>query len=361
MTKKEKNEKEETEKSQPEEKKVKGATAAISFLVIVIIFLAIIELWIYFFGISNPLVGKIASVVPYPAAIVDNKIVSAFTLNKNLEAARSFYENQNFSDLGLRIDFSTPDGKKRLKIKERRILTKMIEDALIEKEANERGIKLTDEEIASEVSRKIEQFGSKQVLEENMDKLYGWEMKDFEKNIVKPDMYAQKLYEDMRAKDESYAKPLAKIKQAKEDLDKAKDFESVVPKYSEGDSVKDRGDLGWFGADEMLPEIAEAVSNLEKGKTSGIIESSLGYHIIRLEDKKTENDVEKFHLRQIFVRIPTMAQWLSQKEKEVRIFSTIREYQWNENIGEIQFTNKELKAFEENLEKNYTDDISVIF
>jgi hypothetical protein len=232
---------------------------------------------------------------------------------------------------------------------------------LIEKEANRRGVKLTDKEIADEVSKKMEQYGSREILEENMNKLYGWGMEDFRENIVKPDMYAQRLYQNMRAEDEEFAKPLAKIRQAKAELDKAKDFESVVPKYSEGDSVKDRGDLGWFNPSEMLPEIAVAVSTLEKGKVSEVIESSLGYHIIKLEDKKTENDIEKFHIRQIFVRVPTMDQWLAQKEKEIRIILVTRNYYWDENIGEIQFTDKDLIRFEENLEKNSTDDISVIF
>jgi parvulin-like peptidyl-prolyl isomerase len=154
---------------------------------------------------------------------------------------------------------------------------------------------------------------------------------------------------------------LAKIKEAKAELDKSKDFELVVGKYSEGDSVKNRGDLGWFSAEEMLPEIAMAAAQLEKGKTSDIIESGLGYHIIRVEEKKTENGTDKFHIRQIFVRVPTLAQWLAQKEKEVRIFSLRRGYQWNENIGEMQFTDESLKKFEDNLEKNSPDDVSVFF
>jgi len=340
---------------------VKGATVFISILIVALIFLAAGEIWVYFGGVSNIIIKKVAAIVPYPAAIADNEIVTASKLSKNLDASKKFYENQDFSDVGFRIDFSTPDGKKRLKIKERRILTTMIEDAIIEKEANRRGIKLTESDITNEVSQKIEQYGDRKFLEENMKKLYDWDIKDFEENIVKPDMYAQKLYEDMRTSDEGFVKAEAKIKQAKAELDKSKDFESVVAKHSEGESVKDRGDLGWFSTSEMLPEIAQSISGLEKGKTSDIIESSLGYHIIKMEDKKTDNSIDKFHIRQIFVRVPTMAQWLTQKEKETRIFSAMREYKWDENIGEVRFTDKNLGAFEDGLEKNSSDDISVMF
>jgi parvulin-like peptidyl-prolyl isomerase len=344
-----------------DEKQVKKSTALTSFLILALIFFLGVGGWIYFFGPNNLIVGKIASVIPYPAAIADNKNITAYRLQKNLDAAVKFYQNQDFSDAGLRVDFSTSDGKKRQKIKERRILTKMAEDAIIEQEARRRNIKLTNEEVSAEVEKKLKQLGDQESLQNNLKKLYGWDRKDFEENIVKPDLYAQRLYADIRANDAEFSKALAKIKEAKAELDKSKDFELVVGKYSEGDSVKNRGDLGWFSAEEMLPEIAMAAAQLEKGKTSDIIESGLGYHIIRVEEKKTENGTDKFHIRQIFVRVPTLAQWLAQKEKEVRIFSLRRGYQWNENIGEMQFTDESLKKFEDNLEKNSPDDVSVFF
>lgn len=350
-----------TEKKQASEKKVSGMTTAVSFLIIILAVLVLIGVWVAYFGINNVIVKKISSIIPYPAAIADNRIISAYDLEKNLDAVKKFYLNQNFSDAGLRVDFSTPDGQKRLKIKERRTLTKLIENSIVEKEANRRGINLTSKEISEEVAKKAEEYGDKDFLEKNMQKLYGWKTKDFEGNIVKPDMYAQKLYQNIRSEDPESAKALTKIKQAQEELSKSKDFDTVVAKYSEGESVKNRGDLGWFAINEMLPEIAQVISDQEIGKTSGIIESSLGYHIIRVEEKKTENGVDKFHIKQIFTRVPTLAEWLSQKEKEIRIVIPLKGYRWDNSIGEVQFTDQNMKNFEENLQKNSADDISVLF
>ncbi|HLN18778.1 MAG TPA: peptidylprolyl isomerase [Patescibacteria group bacterium] len=343
------------------DKIVSGMTTAVTFLIIVLVMLFFIGIWIYLFGINNIIINKISGIIPYPAAIADNKIISAYNLKKELDAVKTFYSNQDFSDAGLRVDFSTPDGQKRLKIKERRILTKLIENALIEKEANRRDIKLTDKEISEEVDNKAQQYGDNDFLKENIKNLYDWNIDDFEKNIVKPDIYAKKLYENIRLEDQDYVKAQAKIKQAKSELENSKNFDSIVAKYSEGDSVKDRGDLGWYSINDMLPEIAQAITNLEKGKNSDIIESSIGYHIVRIEEKKTENDVEKFHIRQIFIRIPSFAQWLSKHEKEVRITIPLKGYVWDKNIGEVQFTDPNMKAFEDNLQKNSADDISVLF
>jgi foldase protein PrsA len=169
------------------------------------------------------------------------------------------------------------------------------------------------------------------------------------------------LLEDLQKNDKSFSGSEAKINEAKKDLDGGKDFETVVAKYSEGESVKSRGDLGWFGADEMLPEIAGVAFNLGKGQTSDVIESSLGYHIIRVEDMKTEDNQEKLHLKQIFVRRKTLADWMAEKEKGISVYIPLREYNWDKSTGEVEFKNKDLYDFENNLNTNSSNDISIMF
>jgi peptidyl-prolyl cis-trans isomerase C len=47
------------------------------------------------------------------------------------------------------------------------------------------------------------------------------------------------------------------------------------------------GDLGWFDLSRMVPEFADAVSKLEKGKfTVEPVKTQFGYHVILLEDSK---------------------------------------------------------------------------
>ena len=70
------------------------------------------------------------------------------------------------------------------------------------------------------------------------------------------------------------------------------DFEDLAKKQSQdpGSAAKG-GDLGWFPKGRMVKEFDEAVQALQKpGELSGVVESQFGYHIIRLEDRKSATE-----------------------------------------------------------------------
>lgn len=342
-------------------KEVKSSTIVLAVIVAIAAYLVLAGILTYFFGINNNLIRKTTSLLPYPAAMAGNGFVSIKNLDKNTQAVKKFYENQDFSDLGLRVDFSTLDGKKRFQIKEKNVLNKLIENSIIEKEAKKVGIKITPDVVSQEVNRKMNEYGSRENVKEDLARLYGWDISDFEENIVKPDLYKEKLAENIVKNDQDIAAAKEKISKALEELKKGTNFEVVVGKYSEGESAKNRGDLGWFSADQMLPEIASVAFSLKKGEQSEIVESSIGFHIIIIDDKRTEDDVDKVKLRQIFVRSKNFGDWLCEKEKEYRILIPFRNYQWNRDSCQVEFRSGELRQFEENLEKNSPDDISVMF
>jgi parvulin-like peptidyl-prolyl isomerase len=351
---------EEKEES-PQQKKIKVGTAIYAILIILAGYVILAGIIIYFFGANNTLIKKTAQILPYPVAIVGDSIITVDKLGKNLDSAKRFYESQDFSDMGVRIDFTTEDGKKRLEIKKKYILNKMIEDKVIETEAIKRGIRITPEIISQEVDRQMKEYNSESYVKENLAKLYGWNIEDFKENIVKPDMYREKLFEKIKEEDPSFKEAKDKISKADEELKKTKNFETIVQKYSEGESVKNGGGLGWFSSDQMLPELANVVFFLEKGKTSGIIESSLGYHIVNLEDKKTEDGVDKVNLKQIFVRTKPFGEWIADKEKSSKAYIMLREFYWDKELGQVEFRGEDLKKFEENLRINFPEDISVMF
>ena len=207
----------------------------------------------------------------------------------------------------------------------------------------------------------MQEYGSEEYLKNNLIKLYGWTIADFEENIVKPDMYQEKLFENIKENDKARTEAKNKITLAQKELIEKKTFADVARKYSEGESAKSDGELGWFSGSEMLPEIAQVVFGLKKGEQSAIIESSLGYHIIFLEDRKSEDDAEKVQLKQIFVRTNNFAGWLDKYIKDFDIHIFAKDLFWNKSTGQVEFKNNELKDFENNLEKNSPDDISVLF
>jgi parvulin-like peptidyl-prolyl isomerase len=80
------------------------------------------------------------------------------------------------------------------------------------------------------------------------------------------------------------------VKRAEDVLAKLKagaDFDSLARAVSEdGTTSQSGGDLGYFSWGRMVDEFQEAVFALEIGEMSDIVESSYGYHIILLEDRR---------------------------------------------------------------------------
>jgi hypothetical protein len=342
-------------------KKVRTSTLVLTTGIVIAGYLVAVGVLIYGFGISNPIVQKTVSIIPYPAVFVGTEIISMNDLYNRTISVKKFYENQDFSSIGMRVDFSTAEGKKRLKIKERAILNKMVEDRVIEREAKRRNIMIANDVISQEVDRKMIEYGSENYLKENLSRLYGWSISDFEKYIVKPDMYRRKLIEDIRKNDPSFKQAREKITKAQGELKPEINFGAIARKYSDGDSAKNDGSLGWFSADQMLPEISVVAFSLDKNKASDIIESALGYHIIKLEDKKNDSGKDMVKISQIFVRTKNAGDVLADLEKKENISMLAKDFYWNKESLSVEFKDNELKKFEENVQQNSSDDASMMF
>ena len=62
---------------------------------------------------------------------------------------------------------------------------------------------------------------------------------------------------------------------------KGEDFAALAKEYSDCPSSKNGGNLGSFMRGKMVPAFEEAAFALEPGKTSEIVETKFGYHIIK--------------------------------------------------------------------------------
>jgi peptidyl-prolyl cis-trans isomerase C len=78
-------------------------------------------------------------------------------------------------------------------------------------------------------------------------------------------------------------------KKIAEDLKKGGDFAAIAKEKSKDPGSKENGgDLGFFTKEQMVPEFANVAFSLEKGKTSDPVKSQFGWHIIRVDDKRTK-------------------------------------------------------------------------
>ena len=73
------------------------------------------------------------------------------------------------------------------------------------------------------------------------------------------------------------------------EIKKGTDFSELAKQKSKDPgAAAEGGDLGYFGKDQMVPEFAEVAFKLEKGQVSDPVKTQFGWHVIKVEDKRTK-------------------------------------------------------------------------
>lgn len=87
-------------------------------------------------------------------------------------------------------------------------------------------------------------------------------------------------------------------KEIKSQLDGGADFGELAAEKSTDNSGPNKGDLGWFLADQMVEPFANAVRELEKGQISDPVQTDFGWHVIKLNDSRTREAPKLEDVRQ---------------------------------------------------------------
>lgn len=90
-------------------------------------------------------------------------------------------------------------------------------------------------------------------------------------------------------------------KKAAARLKGGEDFAKVATELSKDPGAKG-GDLGWFTKDRMVPEFADAAFKLEPGQISEPVKSQFGWHVIKVEEKRTKEFPKLDQVRDQVVR-----------------------------------------------------------
>ncbi|MCK5034911.1 MAG: peptidylprolyl isomerase [Candidatus Sabulitectum sp.] len=73
-------------------------------------------------------------------------------------------------------------------------------------------------------------------------------------------------------------------------LNSGESFATLASQFSMGPSAPSGGNLGWMARGMISPDFMEAVCRLSTGEISGVVETSMGFHIIQLMDKTPLDD-----------------------------------------------------------------------
>jgi parvulin-like peptidyl-prolyl isomerase len=96
----------------------------------------------------------------------------------------------------------------------------------------------------------------------------------------------------------SQAAALKKIRGISDGIKEGRDFAALAKEYSEGSNPEDGGLMGYIKPGDMMPQLEEIIFKLKDQETSGIVQSSLGYHLFKVEERKLSRNKELSEVRQ---------------------------------------------------------------
>ena len=214
------------------------------------------------------------------------------------------------------------------------VLDEMIDDELARQEAARRGITVTEDEVQARLE---EQFGydpnpptpvpitstapitvtptptvAPMTYEEFTEQSTAWfgavagatgfGREDFER-LLETVLYREKLEEAIKSEVQTTAEQVharhilletqEEAEEALRRLRDGEDFGDLAAELSTDTSNKDEGgDLGWFAHGQMVSEFEDATFALQPGEMSDVVETQFGFHLIRVEEREENRELE---------------------------------------------------------------------
>ena len=188
------------------------------------------------------------------------------------------------SDLKVAMDELGPTLPKQLegKARDAYVLDYLIDVALVAKKAEAE--KLGD---APDFLQQMKFYRQKSLMEAEMTSIGKAAMTDDAiKTTYESAKNGQKPEEEVHARhillptEEEAKAALARVKGGE-------DFGKVADELSK-DPGAQGGDLGWFTKERMVPEFADAAFKLKPGEISEPVKSQFGWHVIKVEEKRSK-------------------------------------------------------------------------
>jgi peptidyl-prolyl cis-trans isomerase SurA len=269
----------------------------------------LIAVWISF---SIPVHAEITDRI---IAIVNGDVITLMELNNTFEPYRKKIEES----------YRGPDKEKIIADNRLMMLNKMIENILIDQEAKKTGLIVKDEEVMETITNLLAR--KKYTMEDLLNNLaqenstFEAHKKDVKEHLLRMKLVRHELKskimiteeeigEYYRQNRENYeGKEAVRLKQillifprgADEKvktnlrtevdaifarLQKGDSFDALASRYSQGPAAAAGGDIGFVEKGSMQSVVESAAFSLKKDEVSGVIESPIGFHIIKLIDKR---------------------------------------------------------------------------
>jgi len=209
------------------------------------------------------------------------------------------------------------------------VLWRLVNIVLVDHAAKEYDIFVEQSDVDELKAQMMKNFKDETAASEELNKRYGWSLAEYENKIMRPFVIQQKLSEKLKTDENFRTNIQNRAAKVLEEIKGGAVFADMAKAFGEDGTASRGGDLGWFGKGNMVPQFEQAVYSLRKGELyPTLVESPYGYHIIKLDDRKTEKvkdengktiNAEKVRASHILFMFPTLEKYLNDKVTKAKI------------------------------------------
>jgi peptidyl-prolyl cis-trans isomerase C len=245
-----------------------------------------------------------------------------------------------------------------------RVLDFLIGEELLHQESAKKGIAVSNEEVEEQIVQARERFGSEEKFRDALAQMNVTEEKlraDIGRGLAIQMLVKQEVLDKIEVSDEEIktfydenqklftkkeqiqashilikvdadadeaakAEARVKIDKAAQRVKDGEDFAAVAREVSEGPSNTKGGDLGYFQRGQMVKPFEEAAFAMEPGQVSDVVETTFGYHIIKVFDKKPEGTATFDEVE------PQIAEYLKKEKSQTAVQAYIEKLKESASI-----------------------------
>jgi parvulin-like peptidyl-prolyl isomerase len=282
---------------------------------LLLLFLAVFAILIYKYNSDSRIVQIVADVVPYPAERVNGHLVSYGDYLFEVNSIKHYYLSQTNPNGQPAIDFTTTDGKQKLKQLQTQELQQLQQEAIIEQLATHYKVSVSNSDVQTQVNSITKSAGGTAKVQAVLTRYYGWSINDLKKKI-RQQLLEQKVSTAVTSDPVLNAAAKAKAENILKQVKAGGDFATLAKKYSQDSSAANGGDLGFFTRSQMVAPFANAAFSLQPGQVySTVVQSQYGYHVIKVNAVKGD----QVDASQILIKSVDFNTYLQQQVSKAKI------------------------------------------
>lgn len=282
--------------------------------VVVLFFFSVLTAAVYLLPVTDTFVRSVASVVPYPIAVVNMSPVTFRQFYKEWTAMQTYYQ----SDPELAAQKPSDDDLAAS------LVDSLTSRVIIQQLASQYGLKLDAAKVDETYQAALQQSASEEVFLTEIKKTFGWDKQEVVDKLIAPMVLASQVEEAVQADVSLQTEALTKVDGALARLKNGEDFAAVASDSSDDSSANNGGDVGNLTTDRLPEEWLAFISVNGLNTPSDVIDLGSVYSIVMATDQTENSGTTQYNIKTIIVYKKTMDEVVASFEAASKIWNFLK-------------------------------------